>query len=130
MAIRLTGADWCEPSLVDSKGRVTKLKELKWSSAKGGWGQTKFGENCGGNGLSIQKTQFSDGIGTHANSVIHFELPAGHDYVQFKAIVGLDDGGVNQGGKQSRASVRFSVLVSEPPADYFDKLESVLEMGR
>ena len=36
------------------------------------------------------------GIGTHANSVIQFNLPPG--YTRFKAKGGLDNGGTNQAG--------------------------------
>ena len=122
-------ADWCDPVLIDDQGVSTKLSELKWSSAKSGWGQPAFGKTCGGGRLSIAGVEFKSGIGTHANSVIHFELPTDHKWVQFQSIGGIDDGGANQGGG-ARSSVRFSVFVdTPPPADYFKKLEAILAVG-
>src|SRR5690606_31526982 len=52
-----------------------------------------------------------DGLGTHANSVIEYELPAG--YTTFVAKGGLDDGGTNQNGGKS-TSVRFAVYTEKP----------------
>ena len=114
--------------LIDADGASTKLSELKWDSAQSGWGQPAKGVSCGGEKLSIAGVEFEEGIGTHANSVIHFELPSDHQWVTFKAIAGIDDGGANQGGG-SRASVRFSVLVEAPAEDYFTKIETVLSDG-
>ncbi|MBC8114405.1 MAG: c-type cytochrome, partial [Candidatus Saccharimonas sp.] len=51
------------------------------------------------------------GIGTHANSVIAFDLPAGT--TRFKARGGIDNGGSDQGNS---SSVQFFVYTQKPPA--------------
>ncbi|MBW3542204.1 MAG: c-type cytochrome, partial [Planctomycetes bacterium] len=52
-------------------------------------------------------------IGTHANSLIAFELPRG--YTRFKARAGLDNGGTDQNAGRS-TSVEFLVFTDELPA--------------
>ena len=62
--------------------------------------------------MSIAGERFATGIGTHANSVIVFELPPG--YQRLHVTCGLDDGGVRQpGGEQ--ASVQFFVYADAWP---------------
>ena len=103
-------ADWALPRLVGDAGEK-KLTELKWKSARTDWGQVRNGRNAGGGPLRIAGKAFADGIGTHANSVIEFDLPAG--YKRFKARAGLDNGGTDQGGA---TSVRFLVYLDKLPA--------------
>ena len=103
-------ADWCEPRLVGKQGQL-KLTELKWKSATTGWGQVRVNQNCEGGPLRVGGRTFDFGIGTHANSVLHFELPAGYD--RFQVTAGLDEGGTRQGGNQS--SVQFAVYFEQPP---------------
>lgn len=106
-------ADWAEPRLIDADGKMTKLTDLKWKSASAGWGSVKVNRNTGGNPMKINKKPVEYGIGTHAPSVIHFQLPKDHKFVKFESKVGLDDGGVfQQNGKD--ASVAFYVLDKAP----------------
>ena len=63
--------------------------------------------------MKINGKPVAYGIGAHANSVIHYELPKGHKYVQFLARGGLDDGGSRQQGG-SKTSVQFLVF-DKPP---------------
>lgn len=102
-------ADWCNPRLVGKQGEL-KLTDLKWKSATTGWGQVRINQNCEGGPLQIADRTFENGIGTHANSIIHFELPPGYD--RFQATAGLDIGGTRQGGNQS--SVQFFVYFEKP----------------
>ncbi|MGY8750185.1 MAG: PVC-type heme-binding CxxCH protein [Pirellulales bacterium] len=102
-------ADWAEPRLVGKKGTM-KLTDLKWKSALTGFGQVRVNKNAGNGPMKIGKTAVEYGIGTHANSVIAFDLPAGYD--RFQAIGGLDNGGTEQGDS---ASVRFLVYTAKPP---------------
>ncbi len=102
-------ADWAEPRIVTAAGEQ-KLTDLKWKSATTGWGEARVNQNCEGGPLKINGQEVAYGIGTHANSVIHFELPAGAE--RFLATAGLDDGGTRQGGNQS--SVRFLVYLEQP----------------
>ncbi len=102
-------ADWAEPRLVTAAGEK-KLTELKWKSASAAWGNVGLNKNAEGNGLKIAGKPVEYGIGTHANSVIAFDLPAGT--TRFKARGGIDNGGSDQGGS---SSVQFFVYTQKPP---------------
>jgi putative membrane-bound dehydrogenase-like protein len=101
-------ADWADPTLTGPKGKL-KLTDLKWKSASSGWGQVMVDRNANGGPLRIAGNSIGNGIGTHANSVIHFELPEG--YTKFTATVGIDNGGSDQGGG---SSIQFAVYTQKP----------------
>jgi putative membrane-bound dehydrogenase-like protein len=102
-------ADWAEPRLVTASGEK-KLTELKWKSAAADWGVVAVGKNAGGGAMRIAGKPVEYGIGTHANSVIAFDLPAGTS--RFKARGGIDNGGSDQG---MGSSVQFAVYTQKPP---------------
>jgi len=102
-------ANWAEPRLVTAAGEK-KLTELKWKSASAAWGNVGLNKNAEGNGLKIAGKPVEYGIGTHANSVIAFDLPAGT--TRFKARGGIDNGGSDQGNS---SSVQFFVYTQKPP---------------
>jgi len=104
--------DWVNPKLTGPKGEL-KLTDLKWKRATTGFGQARIDANCSGNPLRIDGKSFANGIGTHANSVIQFELPEG--YTSFKSQAGLDNGGTDQGACGGDASVKFMVYKDAPP---------------
>ena len=106
-------ADWAEPKLTGPQG-VVKLTDLKWKTATSDWGQVAVNKNAAGGPLKIAGKSVPFGIGTHANSVIHFALPGEFDV--FKATVGLDNGGTDQAGGGS-SSVQFLVYTSAPPVN-------------
>ena len=107
-------ADWAIPRLIDKNGKETKLTDIKWKSASTGWGKVQINKNCGGSPLRINGKNILFGIGTHANSVIHYELPKNHKFVEFRCLAGIDNGGSDQkNGTQS--SVQF--FVSDKPID-------------
>lgn len=106
-------ADWAEPRLVGPQGEK-KLTELKWKSATADFGQVRINQNSGGAQMQIDGKQVAYGIGTHANSVIAFDLPAGYD--RFQARGGLDNGGTDQGSCGETSSVSFAVYSKKPPA--------------
>ena len=101
-------ADWCEPHLVGPAGEK-KLTELKWKSANSGWGQPTVGKNCENGPLKVAGKPVEYGIGTHAPSVIAYDLPEGYD--TFKARGGLDMGGTSQG---NGSTVAFAVYTQNP----------------
>ncbi|MBL8819572.1 MAG: NPCBM/NEW2 domain-containing protein [Planctomyces sp.] len=105
-------ADWAEPVLTGPKGRLP-LTELKWKSADSQWGKVHVNGNAAGEPLKIAGEPVKFGIGTHANSVIHYELPEG--YQTFEARCGLDNGGTDQ-GEGGASSVQFFVFTAAPPA--------------
>jgi len=103
-------ADWAEPRLVSASGEK-KLTELKWKSAAAEWGNVGLNKNAGGDPLKIAGKPVEYGIGTHANSVIAFDLPSGT--TRFKARGGIDNGGSDQATNSS--SVQFLVYTQKPP---------------
>ena len=105
-------ANWAEPRLTGPQGEK-KLTELKWKSASSGFGQPQINKNCSGQPMRIDGKEIAFGIGTHANSVIAFDLPPG--YTHFKAIGGLDNGGTDQAACGSGSSVQFAVYTQKPP---------------
>ncbi len=106
-------ADWIEPTLEMADGTKVLLSTLKWKSAASGHGNNSVGKNQSGGALKVDGKVFDNGIGTHAPSVIAFDLPEGA--VRFSAKVAIDDGGIERDGKASDANVKFSVH-SEKPA--------------
>ncbi|MGB0581467.1 MAG: PVC-type heme-binding CxxCH protein [Limisphaerales bacterium] len=103
-------ADWAEPTLVSAFGKKTKLTNLAWASATTDWGKVRIGKNAGNGPLKVKGQPVEFGIGTHANSVITYKLPAGHSYAWFTARGALDNGGTDQNG----TSVQFHVYTEKP----------------
>ena len=102
-------ADWAEPRLILADGSEKKLTEIEWKSAQSGWGNVSVNANAGGKELRSAGQAIPYGIGTHANSVIAFNLPAGAK--RLKARGALDEGGTRQGGS---TSVEFLVFAENP----------------
>ncbi|WP_372719508.1 PVC-type heme-binding CxxCH protein, partial [Novipirellula sp.] len=103
-------ADWAEPRLVGPKGEK-KLTDLQWKDASAQWGKVRVNKNAGGGPLKIAGNAVAYGIGTHANSLIAFDLPEGYD--RFVATGGLDNGGTDQSGGDA-AEVEFLVYTAKP----------------
>lgn len=104
-------ADWAEPRLVGPSGEK-KLTDLTWKNAAAGHGEAYVGKNSGGKELSINGKPVAYGIGTHAVSVIAYDLPSG--YTKFVARGGLDNGGTDQATCGEGASVQFHVFTTSP----------------
>lgn len=105
-------ADWVEPTLISEQGERSLL-ELPWFTAQSEWGQVRKNANAGGGPLRVYGRDVQ-GIGTHAASVIGFDLPNG--ITKFKVGCGLDEGGVSQNGG-STTSVRFHIAADGIPAE-------------
>ncbi|MDC0201080.1 NPCBM/NEW2 domain-containing protein [Verrucomicrobia bacterium] len=102
-------ANWAEPRIII--GDVEKkLTEIAWTSATADWGSAQVNRDAGGFAMTIDGKDVSYGIGTHANSIIEFDLPEGAE--RFKARGGIDD---NVIGPNNRSSLRFSVYTTAPP---------------
>lgn len=101
-------ADWLEPRFIGTNGE-TSLTNLKWTSATSGWGKTSVGKSVGGKALIVGGNSFTNGLGTHAESVIEYRVPAGS--TRFQARGGLDAGSASQtlGG-----TVQFFVFTTDP----------------
>ena len=101
-------ADWGEPRLSGPKGDL-KLTDLPMVRATAGWGQVSTQRAVGGGTMSVDGKPVAYGIGTHARSIIEYDLPPG--YTRFRAFAVLDDGGTRQA---KGATVRFHVFTSDP----------------
>jgi putative membrane-bound dehydrogenase-like protein len=100
-------ADWVEPKLVGKNGEKSLL-DLPWFTATSDFGKVNKNANAEGGPLKVHN-QVVRGIGTHAQSVIGYELPAGFD--RFQVTCGLDDQGVSRGA----TSVRFHIAAEGVP---------------
>ena len=107
-------AAWVEPKLIGEKGE-TKLTELKWKSAVSGFGKVAVNGNCQGEPLKVAGQTPGFGIGTHANSIIEYELPEAGGFTKFTAQGALDDSGLNQG---CGSTIQFLVFTEKPDAKY------------
>ena len=106
-------ADWIEPKLYFKDGTSKDLTELPWTSATTGWSEVKVGKSVGGQALVIDKKTYEKGIGTHAASMIVYQLP--ENVRGFTAKVGIDDGGMFQNGRTQPSNVKFQVFTEKPP---------------
>ncbi|MDG2185903.1 MAG: NPCBM/NEW2 domain-containing protein [Mariniblastus sp.] len=110
-------AAWIAPRLEGAKGKLD-LTELKWTRAESEYGSVVANRNNQNDAIRVGGNEIPKGIGTHANSVIQFDLPKGHDYQRFVSGIAIDDGGTSQGGGAA-ASIQFMVFTKSPPAGYW-----------
>ncbi|WP_395736552.1 PVC-type heme-binding CxxCH protein [Prosthecobacter sp.] len=106
-------ADWLEPKLIMADGSSKDLTTLKWKASSQGSGGTRVGKSALADSLLVGGQKYANGIGTHARSVIVYDLPPG--VARFTAQAAIDDGGMERGGKASNASVKFQVYTEAPP---------------
>jgi len=99
---------WVEPTLHGPNGSL-KLTDLKWISATAGWGETRMNRTCDNRPLTVNGQEVN-GIGTHGESVIIFDLPGGYETFTTKGVV-----------TQERGSVVFGVLVDKGSIELPDK---------
>ena len=107
-------AAWLQPRLEDALGREYSLLDLKWKFAASEWGVLGVGIDALGNPLMHKRMEHIDGIGTHALSVIEYDIPEG--YRLFKATGVITDSGANQ--SRSLSSVVFEVYTQFPDQRY------------
>jgi putative membrane-bound dehydrogenase-like protein len=107
--IRADWADWIAPTLIKADGTRVPLTSIEWKSAQQGHGATMKKRNCDNGALKVSDEKMVDGIGTHAPSLISFDLPEG--VVGFEAQGAIDDGGFNQ---NIGSSVIFQVFTTKP----------------
>lgn len=101
-------ANWVNPVISGDFG-TKKLTEMRPVSASADWGQVRMNQNAGGSPMVVNDQPVAEGIGTHAHSVIEFDLPVGSR--KFTARGALDKGGVAQG---NGATVQFQVYTEKP----------------
>ena len=99
---------WFDPVLTNREGQLVPLTKLKWKSATQGWGKTEV--NKAPNGQPLQRADgkpHTQGIGTHARSVIHYVIPGAMQKLKVTAALCST--------KNPDAVVTFRLL-TEPPA--------------
>jgi len=101
-------ADWIEPKLIGKKGSVN-LTDIKWINASSGWGSATINKSVGGNKLIVDNIEYANGIGTHSNSIIEYNIPEG--YNTFSSIAGLDNECIEH---TEGATVKFHVFTQYP----------------
>jgi hypothetical protein len=104
----LDWVDWVEPRLIGPGGE-TRLTDLKWRSATTGYGEVRLNQSVVEKPLRLGDQTYANGIGTHANSVISYLLPAG--VTRFRATAGPDTGATEQPG--SATSIELFVLTGD-----------------
>ncbi|MDP6556551.1 MAG: NPCBM/NEW2 domain-containing protein [Pirellulaceae bacterium] len=111
-------ADWVEPRLIGHQSEV-KLTSLHWDEATTEFGQVSVDRNCQDLPLRIGGHSILNGIGTHALSVIVYDI-ADRDFQWFEARGGLDNGRRDLGGTDypgGKPSVVFHVYHDGPTAE-------------
>jgi alpha-galactosidase len=101
-------ADWINPTIYKGTDTV-HLTSLRWNKAKAGWGRVRMNKSVAGNDLIVNGKKYDNGIGTHSNSIIEYNLPEG--CTRFKALVGLDNAGSVQ---NVGSTVNFMVFTQDP----------------
>ena len=102
-------ANWCDAKVIAADGRETSLDTLDPEAARQDWGTfRRDNKSAVGGPLGVAKRVWPRGIGTHANSVIHYALPGA--FAAFEAWVGVD---VSRG---TAGAVQFIVAPNEAPA--------------
>jgi alpha-galactosidase len=120
-------ADWIEPKLIGKKGTLN-LTDIKWLNASAGWGSPSINQSVGGNPLIVDNKKYANGIGTHAVSIIEYDIPEGYD--TFSALAGLDKECVDH---TEGATVEFHVFnrypTGTPPRDSIEVSVNLKEIG-
>ena len=101
-------ADWIEPKLT-GKNETLRMTDMKWISASAGWGNVTINNSVGGNKLVVDGKEYANGIGTHSNSIIEYDIPEGYD--TFSALAGLDRECISH---TDGATVKFHVFTQYP----------------
>ncbi|MBN1413575.1 MAG: NPCBM/NEW2 domain-containing protein [Bacteroidales bacterium] len=101
-------ADWIDPILVNETDTF-RLTSMPWKKATAGWGEVSINKSVSGGDLIVNNKRRENGIGTHSNSVIEYDIPQG--YKKFKATAGLDNACVVQ---HTGATVEFMAFTQDP----------------
>jgi alpha-galactosidase len=122
-------ADWLSPTLLSADGtKQLSLNTVPWQAATAGWGQATANKSVSGGPLLVAGQSYAAGIGTHANSLITYDVPAG--YARFSTGVGLDQAAA---GQNTGGTMQFLVFTQSPllpaPADSVRVPVTMQELG-
>ena len=113
-------ADWIEPALAGPRGTL-KLSEQKWTFAKAGYGEVRPNTTIEGKPVMIDG-KVVDGIGTHAVSVIEYDIPEGYETFTARGIL-------SHSRPQKSGSVEFVVCTDAARVEIPDKNEVSVSFG-
>lgn len=91
------------------------LEELDLSKMTKGSDQVRKNQSTGGNTLTMNKVQYSTGVGTHAES--HYVIYLNGKGVSFSAKVGVDDESLDGEGRSMSNGVIFRVVSLDDGTD-------------
>ena len=100
-------------SVIDSNSNYLSDMEPVYHSQD--WGTLGFDVTCEGNALTINGQQYEKGLGTHANSIIRYNLNGLYD--RFTSYIGHDD--ESNGGDGVTFEVKLDGTTIYPPGKIF-----------
>ena len=115
-------AAWLNPVLENAFGLQYSLLDHPWKYAGGEWGKMGIGIDAIGKPITHGGEQKVNGIGTHALSIIEFDIPEGYKLFKAKGII-TDSGSLQA---KSRSSMSFEVY-TEFPENRYRRLRLVLK---
>ncbi len=101
-------ANWINPTLFSDTDSL-QLITLSPTKTVSGWGKAKINSSVSGGKLTVAGKIYENGLGTHSNSIIEFDLPKG--YKKFTSLVGIDEAAVSQ---NTGATMQFLVFTENP----------------
>ena len=110
-------ANWLNPIVTGPKGKLDLTKH-KWKKATAGHGKVRVNKSAGNKPISLQGKKRL-GIGTHAKSVIEFDIPKG--YTDFQATAALDD-------NSTSGSMVFKVFNKDPAMTPLQEVAAILKL--
>ena len=72
-------ANWLQPQLRNSRGKILDLSTAKMLQSKTGWGKTQRGIDSSGKAINASGKVIEKSLGTHADSVLTFAVPEGYN---------------------------------------------------
>jgi len=78
-------ADWIEPVLTGPDGTLD-LTSLKWNYARAGHDDVRVGISSSGRPIQLDG-RVVKGLGTHAPSIVEFDVPAGYDTFRARGVL-------------------------------------------
>ncbi len=118
-------ADWINPQIELTNGKVIKLTDIKWEYATAGWGKVTLNKSVSGQPLRVKGKEYANGIGTHSQSIIMFQIP--ENSVRFKAFAGLDMAATDVKGG---TTVEFMLSTEDPTPRIVDVKKAIANTGR
>jgi alpha-galactosidase len=108
---------WVNPVIKGPKGTV-KLTDLKWITAQAARGESRINRTSDNKPLLVDNRPV-EGIGTHAESTIIYELPEGYETFSVNGVV-----------TQNRGSVVFGVLADKGALQLTDRATVSVDLDK